>query len=148
MLWKFIVSVLLLPSCLGFEIAAASLQKGVQTQSKSEEMGAQVAQIREDSSTQIDWETDPEQLKHHKYHHHKPRHHKPRRRYYRRHRAYPQGKRYHYRRRVQPRYIHYRKSLHRRNRYYHQRRYHPQYIHERHLYRNPYRYYRHGRYNH
>lgn len=143
MLWKFIVSALLLPSCLGFEIAAASLQKGVQTQQKSEELKAQVAQIRESSSIHANSEADTEQLKHTKYRHH----HKPRRRYYRRYR--PQGYKSHYRRRVhQPQYIHYRRRHHNQHRYYHQGGYHPQYIHYQRRYENRYRYYRHGRYYH
>lgn len=145
MFWKFIVSALVLPSCLGFEIAAASLQKGVQTQPKPEELKAQVAQIGDDSSIQTDWEADTEQLKHHKYQHH----HKPRRRYYNRHRPCPQGYRQHYRRgSYHPQYIHYRRRYNNHQRYYRHGQNHPDYIYERHLYRNPYRYYRHGRYYH
>ncbi|BAZ24876.1 hypothetical protein NIES4073_57760 [Kalymmatonema gypsitolerans NIES-4073] len=145
MFWKFIVSALLLPSCLGFEIAAASLQKGVQTQPEAEELKAQVAQIGDDPSIQTDWEADTEQLKHHKHHHY----HKPRRRYSRPHRPCPQSYRQHYRRgSYHPQYIHYRRGHGNHHRYYRHGQNHPDYIYDRDLYRNPYRYHRHGRYYH
>lgn len=142
MFWKFIVSALLLPSCLGFEIAAASLQKGIQTQPKTEELGVQVAQIGDDSSIQTNWEADTEQLKHYKYqHHHNPR------RYYRYHRHCSQGYRQHYRRGYyHPQNIYYRRRYDNQQEYYPSGQNHPDSIYERHLYRNPYRYYRHGRY--
>ncbi|MGH7999989.1 MAG: hypothetical protein ACREPR_11305 [Brasilonema sp.] len=143
MFWKFIVSALVLPSCLGLEVATASLQKEVQTQPNYEELRTQVAQIEDDSLTQADWETDAEQLKHHKHRHH----YKSRRRNYRHHRRCPQGYRSHEPRRYRPQYIHYRRRHHNDNRYYEHRRYHPQYIYDREIYRNPYRYYRHGRYH-
>ncbi|MBW4594707.1 MAG: hypothetical protein KME46_17795 [Brasilonema angustatum HA4187-MV1] len=157
MFWKFVISALLLPSCLGLEVATASVQKEIQTQPNYEKLGTQVAQ-------QEDWETDAEQLKNHKHHHYKTR------RYYRYHRPCPQSYRSYYRRGHHPEYIDYRRRddyynrdyQHRRyhpqyieyrgrddyyNRYHQHRRYHPQHIYDRSIYHNPYRYYRHGRYD-
>lgn len=70
MFWKFVISALLLPSCLGLEVATASVQKGIQTQPNYETLGTQVAQIEDHSLTQENWETDAEQLKNHKHNHH------------------------------------------------------------------------------
>ncbi|NMG21322.1 hypothetical protein, partial [Brasilonema bromeliae] len=58
MFWKFVISALLLPCCLGLEVATASVQKGIQTQLNYEKLGTQVAQIEDNSLTQADWETD------------------------------------------------------------------------------------------
>ncbi|NMG10787.1 hypothetical protein [Brasilonema sp. UFV-L1] len=142
MFWKFIVSALVLPSYLGLEVATASVQKEVQTQPNYEELKTQVVQIEDDSLTQADWETDVEQLKHHKR-----RHHYKTRRYNRHHKPCPQDYGSDYRRRYYPQHIHYRRRHYNDNRYYHHRHYHPQYIYDREIYRNPYRYYRHGRYH-
>ncbi|MDF5714445.1 MAG: hypothetical protein PUP93_11265 [Rhizonema sp. NSF051] len=38
MFWKLLISILLLPSCLGFEVASASIKNEVQTLPKSEEL--------------------------------------------------------------------------------------------------------------
>ena len=141
MFWKFVISALLLPSCLGLEVATASVQKEIQTQPNYEKLGTQVAQIKDNSLTQEDWETDAEQLKNHKHHHYKTR------RYYRYHRPCPQSYRSDYHRGYDPEYIDYRRRDDYYNRDYQHRRYHPQHIYDRSIYHNPYRYYRHGRYD-
>ncbi|MBW4626934.1 MAG: hypothetical protein KME49_15880 [Brasilonema octagenarum HA4186-MV1] len=142
MFWKFVISALLLPSCLGLEVATASVQKGIKTQLNYEELGTQVAQVEDNLSTQTDWETDTEQLKHHKH-----RHHYKTRRSYRHRRPCSQSNRSYYRRGYHPQYIDYRRRHNDYNRYYQDRQYHPEYIYDRDIYRNPYRYNRHGRYD-
>jgi hypothetical protein len=71
MFWKFFLSVLLLPSCLEFDIAAASVNSKVQTLAKYEELGnpgqqKQVNQnlLEENFSTQATQQPDSKQLVH------------------------------------------------------------------------------------
>lgn len=134
MFWKFVVGVLLLPSCLGFEIATASIPK-----SKELATPVQLTQVidGEVNSLAQDEEVDSGKLKHH-------------RRYYKRHRHYS-------RYRKCPRYRAYRRrNYHYQNAHYRRRHYygngysyptrvnyhrHPNYYYKRHY--NRHRYYYH-----
>ncbi|MBR8838117.1 MAG: hypothetical protein DSM106950_29985 [Stigonema ocellatum SAG 48.90 = DSM 106950] len=160
MFWKFLVSVLLLPSCLGFEIAAASIKNEVQTLSKSEELTLPMQQTeanqdvvnsslfsdREYSSIPRDQQAVSRELKHteyqqpyliaHRYHHGG---------------CLQGGHRYYLRGYYYPEYTSYHRHYHHRNVYYRYRNYYPQYY--RHgYYHQPYYhhngYYRHGDYHH
>jgi Ni/Co efflux regulator RcnB len=136
---KFVISVLLLPACLGFEIATASQKNELQVLPTSEQSSALTVQtkanknegnslanaVTEYSSIPEDWESDTEKVKHRRYHHYKRY-----RRYYRHHRRYYQRYRnYHLRRYYYPQNIYYRRQYHDRYRNYHQRVYEPLYCH-------------------
>lgn len=140
MFWKFAIGVLLLPSCLGLEIAAASQKNQLQMLPISEELETVVVQtkpnddvvnfltnsVRQHSSIQEEGETDTEKLKHRRYNHYK-RH----RRYYRhyRRRHHPRYRNYHRRRYYYHQNIHYRRRYYNRYRDYHHRVYDPLYCH-------------------
>ena len=152
MFWKFLVSVLILPSCLGFEIAAASIKNGVQTL-PSEELGLSPQQtkanrdvvnsslfpIKGSSSIQGDREADTEELRHTNYQH-------P---YLLAHRYYQnsclQGHRYYLRGYYYPESAGYNRQYYHNNRYYRHRNYYPQYYRYGDYHNNSY--YRHGYYN-
>ncbi|MFN6567546.1 hypothetical protein [Dendronalium sp. ChiSLP03b] len=152
MFWKFVIGVLLLPSCLGLEIATASQKNGLQMLPTSEESSTLTLQtkanqdvvnslpnsVREYSSNQEDWEADTEKVKHRRY-----RHYKRHRRYYRHHRRYHQRYRNYHRRRLYYRQnIHYRRRYHNQYRNSHQRVYDPLYCHYLRYYDHRYRNYR------
>ena len=154
MFWKFVISVLLLPSCLGLEIATASPTNESQMLLKSEELSSvgqtQADQdvvkslpliVAESNPTQEDLETERENLNNKQYHHYYKNH----RCYYRRHRSHHRRYRYYHHRGYYPRYHHRRRYYHR-SRYYQQGIYDPLYIHYRRYYQNRYRYDRHHRY--
>lgn len=138
MFWKFVISVLLLPTCLGLEIAAASEKNELQMLQSSEELSTAIVQkqsnqnilnswqnsVTEYSSVPQDSEVDSEKLKHRKYR----RYHRRHRRYYRHRRHYRQWHRNYYRQRIYyPEDIYYRRRYHHRYRNYHQRVHDPLY---------------------
>ncbi|MCF2147179.1 hypothetical protein IQ276_012130 [Desmonostoc muscorum LEGE 12446] len=140
MFWKFVISVLLLPSFLGLEIAAASEKNELQMLPTSKELNAPVVQtktnqdilnslpnsVTEYSSVPKDSEVDTEKLKHRKYR----RYHRRHRRYYRHRRHYHQRYRNYYRQRLNyPKDIYYRRRHHNRYRNSHQRVHNPLYCH-------------------
>ncbi|MBD2518623.1 hypothetical protein H6G93_27385 [Nostoc sp. FACHB-973] len=140
MFWKFVISVLLLPSFLGLEIAAASEKNELQMLPTSKEFSTSTVRtkvnqnvlnflpnsVTEYSSISEDLEVDTEKLKHRKYRRYYRRH----RRYYRHHRQYHQRRRNYYRQRLYyPQNIYYRRRHHNRYRNSHQRVYDPLYCH-------------------
>ncbi len=154
MFWKFVVGALVLPGCLGLEIAAASLGKdNVEILPKSEKLELSLAKTqdykvdhsltpttRESSTIPANQEANTEQLKEgadiplkisHRY-----------RRYYRR----PCYRRRRYRRNYYRRRRYYHPAYYRRRRY-RRHRYHRHY--HRHYYRRGHRryYYRHRHYH-
>ncbi|WP_414572916.1 hypothetical protein [Nostoc sp. CCY 9925] len=139
MFWKFVISVLLLPTCLGLEIAAASEKNELQMLLNSEELSTPIVQtanqdivnylpnsVTEYSSVPKDSEADTEKLKHRKYR----RYHRRHRRYYRHRRQYHQRYRNYYRQRLYyQQNIYYRRRYHNRYRNYYQKVHHPLYCH-------------------
>ena len=126
MFWKLVISILLLPSCLGFEIATASEKNRlqmlptpenldltvVQTNANQDEVNYFANSVREYSSIEEDRQGDTEKLKHRKHRHHYRRYrryprqyHQRNRNYYRRQRYYPEN--IYYRRRYHNRYNNY-----------------------------------------
>ncbi len=154
MFWKFLVSVLILPSCLGFDIAAASIKNGVQTV-PSEELDLPTQQIKvnrdvvnslvfpikESSSIQGVQEADTGQLRQITYQYPYLIAHQ-----YYSHRPCLQGRRYYIRGYFYPEYADYHRSYYHNNGYYRHRNYYPQYYRHRYYHNNGY--YRHGYYNH
>jgi hypothetical protein len=148
MFWKFVVSALLLPSCLGFETAAAHLVNK-QNQPQSQEstlpvtstlanqslMNSSTLANEEDSSIQSNLEADTAQVKQTKYEYYQRIHQQRLRRY--RHRACPDSQ---YHRRYNQNRVYYPQNHHPRRHYY---RYQPQNYHRQHNYRC--QYYSHGR---
>ena len=130
MFWKLVISILLLPSCLGFEIATASEKNRLQILPTLENLDVPVVQrksnqdvvnsfgnsVREYSSIEEDRQGDTEKLKHRRHRYHYRRH----RRYYRHRRQYHQRYRNYYRHRLYyPQNIHDRRRYHNRyNNYY------------------------------
>ena len=107
MFWKFVVSALLLPSCLGFETATAHLVNKVQNQPQSQESALPFTstlanQSEEVVSIQGNLETDTTQVKQTKYEYYQRIHQERLRRYrqkvrsrsYRHHRRYNQNRVY------------------------------------------------------
>lgn len=151
MFWKLIVSALLLPSCLGFETAAAHITSKVKNQPQSQEStlpvtSTQANQNKEDVSIPGNLEADTVQVKQTKYEYYRNIHQQRLRRYwqkvrsrsYRHHRRVRPNRRYHQNR------VYYRQNRHPRRHYYrYQRQYHPQNYRRRHNYRC--QYYSHGR---
>jgi hypothetical protein len=152
MFWKIVVSALLLPSCLGFETAAAHLVNKVKNQPHSQEstlpltptlanqslMNSFKLASEEDSSIQSNLEADTVQVKQTKYEYYQRIHQQRLRRYwqkvrshsYRRHRQVRPNRRYNQNR------VYYRQNRHPRRHYYrYQRQYHPQNYRRRHNYR-------------
>ncbi|BAZ49433.1 hypothetical protein NIES4103_20450 [Nostoc sp. NIES-4103] len=134
MFWKLVISILLLPSCLGFEIATASEKNSLQTLPTPENLDLSVVQTKANqdevnyfaNSVEGDWQADAEKLKDRKHRHHYRRH----RRYYRYRRQYHQ--RYRNYNRHQPYYpenIYYRRRYHNRYNNYYQRVSDPLYCH-------------------
>ncbi len=161
MFWKIVVSALLLPSCLGFETAAAHITNMVQNQPQSQDSTLPVTSTlanqnlinsftlanQEDSSIQGNLEADTAQVKQTKYEYYQNIH----RQRLRRSRQKVRERSYrHYRRRVRhhrrhhQNQVYYRQNRHPRRHYYrYQRQYRPQNYHRRHNYRC--QYYSHGR---
>ncbi|MCV3216643.1 hypothetical protein OGM63_24580 [Plectonema radiosum NIES-515] len=160
MFWKLIVSALLLPSCLGFETAAAHITSKVQNQSQSQEstlpvtstlanqslMNSSTLANEEDSSIQSNLEADTAQVKQTKYEYYQNIHQQRLRRYrqkvrshsYRCHRQVRHHRRYNQNR------VYYPQNHHpKRHHYRYQRQYQPQNYHRQHNYRC--QYYSHGR---
>ncbi len=132
MFWKVVISILLLPTCLGLEIATASETNELQMLLSSEELNTSIVQTKPNqdilnslpNSVAKDSEADTEKLKHRKYR----RHHRRHRRYYRHRRRYHQRYRNYYRQRLYyPEDIYYRRRYHNRYRNYHQRVHDPLY---------------------
>jgi len=127
MFWKFIVSALLLPCCLGIETATASQINNHNQQLQVEELASSNLEIplisKEDSLVESTQETDTDKLKGHHHRHYRKRHyHRPRhyhRRYYNHHR-----RRHYYRPRHHRRYYYHPQRHYRR--YYNHYYYHPQ----------------------
>jgi hypothetical protein len=150
MFWKFVVSALLLPSCLGFETATAHLVNKVQNQPQSQESALPFTstlanQSEEDVSIQGNLETDTTQVKQTKYEYYQRIHQQRLRRYRQKLRShsYRRHRRVHHRRYNQNR-VYYRQNRHPRRHYYrYHRQYQPQNSHRRHNYRC--QYYSHGR---
>ncbi len=150
MFWKLLVSVLILPSCLGFKIAAASIKNGVQTL-PSEELGLSPQQTKANrdvvnsslfpsagsSSIQGDREADTEELRHTNY----QRPYLLAHRYYH-HSSCLQGHRYYLRGYYYPESAGYHRQYYHNNRYYRHRNYYPQYYRYGDYHNNSY--YRHG----
>jgi len=149
MFWKIVVSALLLPSCLGFETAAAHITSKVQNQPQSQESALPVTSTlanlklanKEDSSIQGNFEADTPQVKQTKYEYYQNIHRQRLRRS--RQKVRSRSYRHHHRRYNQNR-VYYRQNYHPRRHYYrYQRQYQPQNYHRRHNYRC--QYYSHGR---
>lgn len=147
MFWKLIVSALLLPSCLGFETAAAHITSKVQNQPQSQESALPVTPTlanqslmnsfglssEEDSSIQGNLEADTVKVKQTKYEYYQRIHQQRLRRY--RQKVRSRSYRRHHRRYNQNR-IYYRQNRHpRRHDYRYQRQYQPQNYRRRHNYR-------------
>jgi hypothetical protein len=165
MFWKIVVSALLLPSCLGFEAAAAHLANKVQNQPQSQESILPVTSTlanqsvmnsfklanEEDSLIKGNSESDTAQVKQTKYEYYQDIHRQRLRRY--RQRVCPDSYRHHRRVRHYRRYnqnrVYYRQNHRPRRHYYryqrlhHRRNYQPRYYHRRHNYRC--QYFSHGR---
>ncbi|MGI8500942.1 MAG: hypothetical protein ACR2LR_07345 [Hassallia sp.] len=153
MFWKIVVSALLLPSCLGFETAAAHITSKVQNQPQSQEsalpvtftlanqilMNSSTLADKEDVSIQDNFEADTTQLKQTKYEYYQRIHQQRLRRS--RQRVCPD---YRYHRRYNRNRVYYRQNHHRSRHYYrYQRQYQPQNYRRRHNYKC--QYYSHGR---
>jgi len=144
---KFLVSLLILPSCLGFDLAAASLKNEVQTLPKSFELGLPTQKtqanqnavnfspfpVKEHSSIQGDQEANTEEVKQIKYEHPYQIAHE----YYYHHRACSHYRYYHHRY-YHPDYVDYRYHYH--HEYYYSRYYHPDYVDYRYHYYHEYYY--------
>lgn len=160
MFWKIVVSALLLPSCLGFETAAAHITSKVQNQPQSQEstlpltptqanqslMNSFKLASEEDSSIQNNLEADTVQVKQTKYEYYRNIHQQRLRRYWQkvRSRSYRHYRRVRPNRRYNQNRVYYRQNRHPRRHYYrYQRQYHPQNYRRRHNYRC--QHYSHGR---
>ena len=159
MFWKIVVSALLLPSCLGFETAAAHITNKVQNQPQSQElalpltptlanqslMNSSTLANKEDSSIQSNLEADTVQVKQTKYEYyqniHRQRLRRSRQRAYSKYRHHRRVR--HHRRYNQNR-VYYRQNRHpNRHNYRYQRLQHRRNYHRRHNYRC--QHYSHGR---
>lgn len=128
MFWKFVISILLLPSCLGLEIAAALEKNELHMLPISEELSAPVIQTNANqnllnslySSVTKDLQADTKNLKHRKYRRH---YHRFRRQYHQRYRNYYHERLY------SPQNIYYRRRYHNQYINSHQGVYKPLYYH-------------------
>ncbi|MGI2905935.1 hypothetical protein [Tolypothrix sp. VBCCA 56010] len=174
MFWKLIVSALLLPSCLGFETAAAHITSKVQNQPQSQESTLPVTSTlanqslmnsfklasEEDSSIQSNLEADTAQVKQTKYEYYRNIHHQRLHRYWQKvgYRIHRRHRRVRHHRRYNRNRIYYRQNYHPRRHYYryqrqnrhprrHYYRYQRQYQPQNYHRRHNYRcqYYSHGR---
>lgn len=157
MFWKIVVSVLLLPSCLGFETAAAHITNKVPNQPQSQESTLPVNSTlanqsvmnsfklanKEDSSIQSNLEADTVQVKQTKYEYYQNIHRQRLRRSRQKVRSHSYRCRRqvrHQNRRYNQNRVYYRQNHYPRRHYY---RYQPQNYHRRHNYRC--RHFSHGR---